>query len=171
MRDHRREGPRIDIEALCWELVDDHETSGLTVDLSSLGLCVERPYTGGPTRREVPLQLEVPGIDEVMWAKGDACFDVLVASDTPAGGALGLIRRTGYRIALAAGRDLRMLKEFVVETDRAVRRDRAARQAEAMIGAPSRARSRVHGGPGGPADLGGFAGGIDFGLASCYLRA
>jgi hypothetical protein len=135
MRDLRREGPRIDVQALCWELVDDHETSGLTVDLSSLGLCLERPYTGGPTRREVPLQLEVPGIDEVMWAKADACFDVLVASPTPAGGALGLVRRTGYRIALAAARDLRMLKEFVIETDRVVQRDRAARRAGAELGA------------------------------------
>jgi len=125
MRDLRREGPRIDVQALCWELVDDHETSGLTADLSSLGLCLERPYTGGPTRRIVPLQLEVPGIDEVMWAQGDACFDVVVASATGAGGELGLVRRTGYRIALAAARDLRMLKEFVIETDRAVQRDRA----------------------------------------------
>jgi len=117
----RRESPRIGIEALCWELVEGRETSGLAVDLSSLGLRIERPYVGGPTRREVPLQLEIPGIDEVMWAKGDACFDVLVPHAGPAGGALGLIRRTGYRL-VAAARDLRMIKEFVVETDRAERR-------------------------------------------------
>jgi hypothetical protein len=119
MREYRREGPRIDLEALCWELVDGQETSGLTVDLSSTGLRIERPYIGGPTRREVPLQLEVPGIDEVMWARGEACSDVLVPTRSPAGGPLGLIRRTGYRLALAASRDLRMLKEFVFETHRA----------------------------------------------------
>jgi hypothetical protein len=122
MRDFRRESPRIDVEALCWELVDGRETSGLAVDLSSSGLRLERPYTGGPTRREVPLQIEVPGIDEIMWARADACFDTLVPSSSAAGGALGLIRRTGYRIAIAAARDLRMLAEFVVETDRANRR-------------------------------------------------
>lgn len=116
---YRREGPRIDVEALCWELVDGHETSGLTIDLSSTGLRIERPYLGGPTRREVPLQIEVPGIDEVMWARADAVSDVLVPTRTPAGGPLGLIRRTGYRLVLAATRDLRMLKEFVVETHRA----------------------------------------------------
>ncbi len=121
MRKPRRESPRIGIEAVCWELVDGRETSGLAVDLSSIGLRVERPYTGGPTRREVPLQLEVPGIDEVMWAKGDACFDVLVAHAGAAGGPLGLVRRTGYRL-VAAARDLRMIEEFVVETDRARRR-------------------------------------------------
>ena len=119
MRAYRREGPRVDVEAMCWELVDGHETSGLALDLSPSGLRIERPYSGGRTRHEVPLQLEVPGIDEVMWARGDACFDVLVPTRSPAGGPLGLIRRTGYRIVLAARRDLKMLEEFVVETYRA----------------------------------------------------
>ncbi|MBC7978044.1 MAG: PilZ domain-containing protein, partial [Myxococcales bacterium] len=96
MQKPRRASPRIGIAAVCWELVDGREISGLAVDLSSIGLRIERPYTGGPTRREVPLQLEVPGIDEVMWAKGDACFDVLVAQTGAAGGPLGLVRLTGY---------------------------------------------------------------------------
>jgi len=122
MRELRRESPRIEVEALCWELVQGREISGLVVDLSSLGLRIERPYTGGPTRHEVALQIEVPGIDEIMWANGDACFDVLLPSTGPAGGALGLIRRTGYRIVGAAARELRMLEEYVVETDRASRR-------------------------------------------------
>lgn len=120
MHEHyRREGPRIGIAALCWELVEGRERSALAVDLSPAGVRIERPYTGGPTRREVPLQLEVPGIDEVMWARGDACFDVLVPDRSPAGGPLGLIRRTGYRLAGAAARDLRLLKELVYETARA----------------------------------------------------
>jgi hypothetical protein len=116
---HRRESPRIDVEAMCWEVIDGRELSGLALDLSSGGLRIERPYTGGPTRREVQLEIEVPGIDEVMWARGDACFDVLVPTSSPAGGTLGLIRRTGYRIAIAAQRDLRRLKEVVFETYRA----------------------------------------------------
>jgi hypothetical protein len=115
MLDPRRESPRIDVEALCWELIDGHERSGIAVDVSAAGVRIERPYTGGPTRREVPLQLEVPGIDEVMWARGDACFDTVVRGRGP----YGLVRRTGYRIVLAARRDLRMLEEFVIETHRA----------------------------------------------------
>ncbi len=122
MHEFRREGPRIDVEALCWELVDRHEISGLAVDLSAMGVRLERPYTGGPTRREVPLQLEVPGIDEIMWARGDAVFDVIVPAAGPRGGAFGLLRRTGYRLVLAATRDLRMLKELVHETHRAMLR-------------------------------------------------
>lgn len=118
MRELRRESPRIDVEAMCWEIVDGRETSSLAVDLSTMGLRVERPYVGGPTLREVPLQLEIPGIDEVMWAKADACFDTVVPTSAPGGGRFGLIRRTGYRIALAAARDLRLLQEYVVETAR-----------------------------------------------------
>lgn len=115
MHDMRRENPRIGVEALCWELVDGEEASALAVDLSPDGLRLERPYVGGATRQVVPLQIEVPGIDEVMWARGDACFDMLVR-----GGPRGIIRRTGYRLA-ATARDLRLLREFVVETDRARR--------------------------------------------------
>jgi hypothetical protein len=113
MYEFRRESPRIDVQALCWELVDRHEVSGLAVDLSTMGLKIERPYVGGHTRREVPLQIEVPGIDEIMWARGDAVFDTVIP-----GGPTGLIRRTGYHLVLAASRDMRLLKEFVYETHR-----------------------------------------------------
>lgn len=123
MHQLRRESPRVDAQALCWELVDGKHASGIAVDLSSMGLRIERPYLGGPTRREVQLELEVPGIDEIMWAKGDACFDVLVASTAPGSGPLGLIRRTGYRLVTAATRDLRLLKDYVFETDRQRRKD------------------------------------------------
>lgn len=114
MRDPRRVSPRIDVEALCWELVGERETSAIAVDLSSEGLRIERPFIGGRIEREVPLQLEVPGIDEVMWAKGDVVFDRLV-QDKVHGGPFGLIRRTGFRIALAAARDLRLLRDFVYD--------------------------------------------------------
>ena len=125
MNEMRRESPRIDVETLCWEVVSGQvgQASGLAVDLSSMGLRIERPYVGGPTRREVQLEIEVPGIDEIMWAKGDVCSDVLVPSRTSAGGPMGLIRRTGYRLVTAATRDLRMLKEYVFETDRVRRRE------------------------------------------------
>ena len=149
MRELRRESPRIGIEALCWELVGGREVSGLAVELSALGLRIERPYTGGPTRREVPLQLEVPGIDEILWAKADACFDHVVPSAGSAGGALGLVRRTGYRIVAAAARDLRLLNELVIETDRAnrARRREARRDRDVDLGAR-----------------------FDLAHASCYLR-
>jgi hypothetical protein len=117
--DLRRVAPRIDVEALCWECSDTGETSGLVVDLSSTGARLERPYLGGRSPRAIPLQLEVPEIDEVMWASGEVCFDQLMPAPTPSlGGPFGLIRRTGYRIVVAAARDLRMLRDYVFETHR-----------------------------------------------------
>lgn len=113
----RRESPRIDVEALCWELVDGKQAGGLAVDLSSMGLRIERPYTGGPTRKEIQLEIEIPGIDEVMWAKAEASSDILVPTVSSAGGPMGLIRRTGYRLLAAASRDLRIIREFVFDTD------------------------------------------------------
>ena len=115
--DHRRISPRIGVEALCWEEIGGHERSSLIVDLSSGGARLERPYVGGRIQREVPLQLEVPGIDEVMWARGEVCYDQLVEAKGPTGGPMSLIRRTGYRIVLAASRDLRILRELVFDTD------------------------------------------------------
>lgn len=114
----RRESPRIDVDALCWELVDGKEVGGFAVDLSAMGLRIERPYTGGPTRKEMQLELEIPGIDEIMWAKAEASSDILVPTNTAAGGAMGLIRRTGYRLVMAAARDLRLIKEYVFDIDK-----------------------------------------------------
>jgi hypothetical protein len=92
--------------------VGDREVSSLVVDLSSDGARVERPFVGGRIEREVPLQIEVPGIDEVMWARGDVVFDQLVPAPTRSG-PFGLLRRTGYHIALAAARDLRLLRDYI----------------------------------------------------------
>jgi hypothetical protein len=119
MHEIRRVSPRIEMEALCWEIIDDRETSALVVDLSMDGARVERPYIGGRIERAVPLQLEVPGLDEVMWARADVVFDQLVASQSPQAGPFGLLRRTGYRIAIAAARDLRLLRDYVFEVYRA----------------------------------------------------
>jgi hypothetical protein len=47
-----------------------------------------------------------------MWATAHPRFDTIVARGRQ------LIRRTGYRIALAARRDLRTLQELVIETAR-----------------------------------------------------
>lgn len=99
---------------MCWEVVGDRERSALLVDVSTEGARVERPYIGGRIECEVPLQIEVPGIDEVMWARGDVVFDKLVPAKTN-GGPFGLMRRTGYRIAIAAARDLRLLRDYVYD--------------------------------------------------------
>lgn len=136
--EYRRSSPRIGIEALCWEVIGERELSSLVVDLSTEGARLERPFLparddsgpielgpAGPSRyiappprttrleRVVPLQLEVPGLDEVMWARGDVVFDELVPVRSN-GGPFGLLRRTGFHLALA-GRDTRLLRDYVYE--------------------------------------------------------
>jgi hypothetical protein len=123
MQDLRRVSPRIDVEALCWEVVDERETSAMIVDLSTQGARIERPYLGGRIQQTAPLQFEVPGIDEVMWAKGDVVFDRLVPVREN-GGPFGLVRRTGYHLAVAAARDLRLLRDYVYEMHR-IRREKS----------------------------------------------
>jgi len=118
---------------MCWEIVDGKETSSVAVDLSTLGVRIERPYLGGGTMKATQLEIEIPEIDELMWCKGDATFDVLVQNNAPAGGPLRLTRRTGYRLTAAATRDMKRLEEYVMEADRA-RRKRWYTEARAMIG-------------------------------------
>lgn len=106
--------PRLRTEAMCWELLDNKEAAALAVNLSPIGVRIERPYVGGRTPRGVPLQIEIPDLEEVMWAKGEPMFDHVVQV---AGGEL--VRRTGYRIVAAASRDLRTLRELVFDNYRA----------------------------------------------------
>jgi hypothetical protein len=117
MEKFRRQSPRIDVEALCWEVSDAGEVSAMAIDLSQGGVRIERPYVGGRTPKVVPLQLEVPGIDEVMWARGEACFDHVRIGDHG-----GLMRRTGYRIQMAASRERRMIRDYVYDMDSTRRR-------------------------------------------------
>lgn len=134
--DARRLAPRIDVEAICTELLPHEERPTLALDLSHSGVRIERPFTGGPTPRDLQLELELPEIDEILWARGEVCFDQVRRGNSPG----TLMRTTGIRLAAAAARDLRLLRDFIYE------RRRAAAQAE-------RAESS-------------FA----MSMASCYLR-
>jgi hypothetical protein len=108
MWDFRRK-PRLGVEAFCTEIVDGRERHGTVLDVSEEGVRLTRPFVVGQRRaRDLQLEFELPGIDEVMWARGEICFDQLKP------GKLGLIRTTGVRLARAAARDLRMLRDYVM---------------------------------------------------------
>lgn len=112
--------PRIEVEALCWELVRGHEQSGLVLDLSAGGLRLERPYAGGPRPAEIQVEVELPEVDEIIWARGQVCFDQIRRAE-PLPGQTGLgrvMRTTGIRLAAAASRDLRLLRDYVLELRR-----------------------------------------------------
>jgi hypothetical protein len=108
MWDFRRK-PRQRVEAFCTEIVDGRERHGMVLDVSEEGVRLTRPFVVGQRRRrELQLEFELPGIDEVMWARGEICFDQLRP------GPAGILRTTGVRLARAAARDLRMLRDYVL---------------------------------------------------------
>ncbi|HTM20922.1 MAG TPA: PilZ domain-containing protein [Kofleriaceae bacterium] len=127
-----RQCPRVEVEALAWELVSGREQSGMVLDLSTGGLRLERPYAGGRTPPEIQVELELPEADEIIWARGQVCFDHIRR------GPHGILRTTGIRLAAAASRDLRLLRDYVIELRR--RREAAESVAGHLIDAACYAR-------------------------------
>lgn len=123
MRIHSRLGPRIDVETFCSEVTPGRDRPALVLDLSAEGARIERPYLGGPSPAEILLELELPDVDEVIWARGEVCFDQIRQASPGQGGPLGLLRTTGVRLIRAATRDLRLLRDCVFERHRARHRD------------------------------------------------
>ncbi len=140
--DSRRVTPRIDVETFCSEVVSGRDHPGLVIDLSAEGARLERPYGGGPSPREIVLELEVPDVDEVIWVRGEVCFDQIRQAPPGQGGPFGLLRTTGLRLVTAAARDLRMLRDCVFEIYRARHRepDTGAEPSEMLLDAACYAR-------------------------------
>jgi hypothetical protein len=115
--DARRRAPRVLTESLCNEIAGGIERPVMVVDISESGVRIERPYVGGRTPRELQLEFELPGVDAIIWARGQTCFDQVrqVHGD--------LWRTTGIRLAAAASSDLRLLRDFVHESRRAMEID------------------------------------------------
>jgi hypothetical protein len=99
----------------------------LVIDLSEEGLRLQRPV-GGPRTRSLQLELEIPGIDELVWAAGEICFDEVWRIPS------GITRTSGIRIHAAAQRHRRMLREYVEDMWR-VRRSQTIDVGELLIDA------------------------------------
>lgn len=117
------------MDGFCTEIVDGRERYAVVVDVSEAGVRLERPWMGGPTPRLVQLEFEVPGVDEIIWARGEICFDQVRRASTG-----GLLRTSGVRLAAAAPRDLRLLREYVFDQRRA---REAAEAVTYLLGATS----------------------------------
>jgi hypothetical protein len=111
----RRRSERLPIEALCTEYDGERERHAMVVDLSERGLKVMRPYVGASSGRVVQLEVELPGIDEIIWAKGEVCFDYYcrVTPRCPRAGLAGWLRASGIRVVAAARRDLALMRDYV----------------------------------------------------------
>ena len=113
--DFRPRPARVQVESMCSEVVDEHEHYGLIVELSESGVRLQRPLKGRRPGRIIQLEFEMPGVDEIIWAKGEICFDQLWRARTVAqGGLQSLLRTSGVRLVTAASRHLRMLRDYVM---------------------------------------------------------
>lgn len=65
--DVRRRAPRIAIDGFCGVAAgNDYHHASLS-NLSTLGLRLERPYDPATARPVIQLEIELPGLDEVVW--------------------------------------------------------------------------------------------------------
>ena len=90
------------------------------LDLSELGLRLERVFDPKTARPVVQLEIELPGIDEVLWARAEVSFAIL--TPMPGRHVDGQPRfwcRAGLRLAGVCRRERSLLRDYVVETRRA----------------------------------------------------
>jgi PilZ domain-containing protein len=74
----RRFGNRIPMELLLNEYVQDKPYRALSVNISESGVYVNK-VVGSLARRSrvVGLEFELPGTNELIWARGEVCYDTL----------------------------------------------------------------------------------------------
>lgn len=123
----RRLAPRIPVDGLCGVVANDNLMHAAMLDLSASGLRLERPFDPKTAKPVVQLEIELPGIDEVIWARGVVTFARL--SPLPGRMPDGQPRfwcRAGLQIADVSRPDRRMLRDYVLET-------RAAWRAKAFV--------------------------------------
>ncbi|MEO6772085.1 MAG: PilZ domain-containing protein [Kofleriaceae bacterium] len=114
--DVRRRAPRISVDGFCGVASDDDLHHASMSNLSTLGLRLERPFDPGAARSIVQLEIELPGIDEIVWASAVVTHAYL--TPMPGRRADGQPRfwcRAGLRIKDASRRERRMLQDYVVE--------------------------------------------------------
>ena len=114
--DVRRRAPRISIDGWCGVATNDDLRPATMSNLSMLGLRVERPFDPKTARPIVQLEIELPGVDEVVWASAVVTHALL--TPMPGRSADGQPRfwcRAGLKISEASRRERKMLQDYVAE--------------------------------------------------------
>ena len=108
----RRISPRVPVYSLCSEFSGGYESHGIVVELSETGLRLQRPDTGRSLRR-VQLEFELPDFDELVWADGEVCHEVVEEVAGTGDGLSGVLRSSGIRIVGMADSQRRLVREYV----------------------------------------------------------
>jgi len=118
---NRRDDGRIPLETFYTEYVGDRPFRGMITNVSPRGLRVQRLLRpSARMSRIVQLEFELPGTQEVIWAKGEACFDELeIASFGPCGdGPSTTLHSSGILVVACADKHRRLMEEYVIEKRR-----------------------------------------------------
>lgn len=114
--DVRRRAPRVTVDGFVGVASDHDLVHAEMTDLSLIGLRMDRVFDPATASPVVQLEIELPGIDEVVWTSAYVTRAHL--SPLPGRDAHGNPRfwcRAGLRIGDCAGRERRMLRDYVIE--------------------------------------------------------
>jgi len=105
----RRLGYRIPFESMVTSYVHDRPIRGLSTNLSDTGLNMSAiSMLAPPAGLVVGLEIDLPGIDDSIWASGQICYR---KDDRMASG-------LGVRFLAMAKSQARMIRDFCVESRR-----------------------------------------------------
>jgi c-di-GMP-binding flagellar brake protein YcgR len=103
----RRLGYRVPLEVMMTSYVRDRPVRALTYDLSDSGIGVSAVSMLAPKAGVVMgLELELPGMSDSIWAKGEVCYQ---ARGSIASG-------LGIRFLAMAGAHARMIRDYCIES-------------------------------------------------------
>jgi urease gamma subunit len=110
MQQERRFGFRIPLEMFLSQYTHDRHERGLTANISETGVYVNKVLA--PTARggrTVALEFELPGTGEIVWARGEVCYDTLD----------DLFHGQGIRFTGMARAHQRLVHDYCIERRRA----------------------------------------------------
>ncbi len=111
--DARRTAPRISVEGFCGVAAGETDLAHATMsDLSTIGVRLERVFDPQAARSVVQLEIELPGLDEVVWTSAH----VMRAYLTPLPSTDGKPRfwcRAGLRLGETSRHDRSLLRDYV----------------------------------------------------------
>lgn len=115
--DARRRAPRISVSGFCGVAVDNDLHHASLTNLSMDGLRVEGPYRPQDgAKRVLQLEIELPGVDEVLWASAVVTRAVVTPLRTPADERPRFWCRAGLRIGETSRSERRLLSDYVIES-------------------------------------------------------
>lgn len=130
--DARRRAPRISVDGFCGVAVGNDLHHASLSNLSTLGFRVERPFDPATAKPVVQLEIELPGLDEIVWATARVTHAFL--TPMPGRTATGQPRfwcRAGLVLGDASRRERAMLRDYVV--DQLVTHHSAAKSADRRL--------------------------------------